>query len=528
MGDLQMMTEEDSTPKLNHKEATRGQINSKAQDLESLHRTLSEFIDPMGPDSHPDGALMNIVTGAIAPEHVNIEKAVTLGQEQLECFESSWLEGFYNTIKQHVVTIFDKKNNIKVGNIAVIDQEAIYAKVIGLMVSQRELDFNDVLGCVQAAYLASMFHPDESMWIDTGKACLKNNLAVETSARVWGQPSVIVADVSAVLWTINWPTNGTVNTFVNAFKIWVENKLNSADVHLVMDRYYDYSTKSSTRVARAGKTATTRVHKLSVKTPLPTREAVLKCVANKVQLNRLIWELIMNDKEFLDNVTSDYRLFMTGVEPLHDVVYKGRKKAALQLYSTHEEADIRLVMHALWSCKTEEAPVCVISDDTDVFALLWYHYHNSGSSAPLMMEPSVHGRVCVDIPATVKKHPSVIPQVLAIHAISGCDTVAASYGIGKATAVATSNMGFVLDSLGVIDTAWDDVEKEATKFMVAAYGGLGVTMSECRKRLWAQKTAQSCGAPKLCSLPPTTSCTVVCCTGVGSPSTQSTGLWLES
>ena len=160
-----MMTEEDSTPKLNHKEATRGQINSEAQDRESLHRTLSECIDPMDPDSHPDGALMNIVTGAIAPEHVNIEKAVTLGQEQLECFESSWLEGFYNTIKQHVVTIFDKKNNIKVGNIAVIDQEAIYARVIGLMLSQRQLDFNDVLGCELAAYSASMFHPDVRMKI---------------------------------------------------------------------------------------------------------------------------------------------------------------------------------------------------------------------------------------------------------------------------------------------------------------------------------------------------------------------------
>ena len=77
-------------------------------------------------------------------------------------------------------------------------------------------------------------------------------------------------------------------------------------------------------------------------------------------------------------------------------------------------------------------------------------------------------------------------------------------GTAEPPPIATSNKGFVLDSLGVIDTAWDDVEKEATKFMVAAYGGLGVTMSECRKRLWAQKTAKSCGAPKLCSLPPTT------------------------
>ena len=185
--------------------------------------------------------------------------------------------GFYTTIKWQTVNFSDKRNAIKVGDISVIDQEAIYARVIGLMVRQRELDLIDMLGCELAAYLPSMFHPDGSMRIATGKACLKNNLAVVTSVRVWGQPSVIVVDVSAVLWTFNWPTKGTVHTFVNKFKIWVANKLNSADVHLVLDMYYDYSTKSSTRVASADKTATTQVHKLSAKTPLPTRDAVLKC-----------------------------------------------------------------------------------------------------------------------------------------------------------------------------------------------------------------------------------------------------------
>ena len=56
----------------------------------------------------------------------------------------------------------------------------------------------------------------------------------------------------------------------------------------------------------------------------------------------------------------------------------------------------------------------------------------------------------------------------------------------------------------MVDVLWDDVVKETTEFMVAAYGGSGVTMSECRQCLWMQKTARSTGAPKLCSLPPTT------------------------
>jgi len=64
--------------------------------------------------------------------------------------------------------------------------------------------------------------------------------------------------------------------------------------------------------------------------------------------------------------------------------------------------------------------------------------------------------------------------------------------------------GFVLDFLGITEAPWEDVEKDVTMFMNAAYGGLGMTMSKCHKWLWAQKTARSHAAPKLASLPPTT------------------------
>ena len=67
-------------------------------------------------------------------------------------------------------------------------------------------------------------------------------------------------------------------------------------------------------------------------------------------------------------------------------------------------------------------------------------------------------------------HPAVITQILAIYAISGCDTAAACYGIGKTTTVTIAK-----NSLGVVDVLWDDVVKETTEFMVAAYGGSGVS-----------------------------------------------------
>ena len=46
----------------------------------SLNAILQECIDLMDPDSHPDEALLNVVTGAVAAQDVNIDRAVTLGQ----------------------------------------------------------------------------------------------------------------------------------------------------------------------------------------------------------------------------------------------------------------------------------------------------------------------------------------------------------------------------------------------------------------------------------------------------------------
>ena len=93
-----------------------------------------------------------------------------------------------------------KRNAIKVGDISVIDQKTIYARVFGLMVSHRELDLNDVIGCELSAHLPSMFHPDGSMRIATGKACLKNNLAVEQLKRLPGY-----GDNPLSLWLMSLP-----------------------------------------------------------------------------------------------------------------------------------------------------------------------------------------------------------------------------------------------------------------------------------------------------------------------------------
>ena len=60
------------------------------------------------------------------------------------------------------------------------------------------------------------------------------------------------------------------------------------------------------------------------------------------------------------------------------------------------------------------------------------------------MDPALYGRDTIDIPATVKKHKgTILTNILQLHAITGCDTVAQTYGIGKPTAISALEKGHV-------------------------------------------------------------------------------------
>ena len=71
-------TEQDSQH-TRHKEDAEGRIKTDQADHQSLRDTLDVCIDPLEYASHPDGALMNIVTGQIAHPDVNANNAVSLG-----------------------------------------------------------------------------------------------------------------------------------------------------------------------------------------------------------------------------------------------------------------------------------------------------------------------------------------------------------------------------------------------------------------------------------------------------------------
>lgn len=192
-----------------------------------------------------------------------------------------------------------------------------------------------------------------------------------------------------------------------------------------------------------------RIYQLSLFSPLPSQKAVLTVTENKRQLIKLICNELVHDKEYLKPLTSQKKLVLTGEEVNPYEVTEFNTIRRTDLATNHEEADVIIAQQAIkLGTEGRGMQVNVISDDTDVFLLLLHYYYNEGLSIPMYMESPIRGRLLIDIKTTVQKHRDIVPDLLAAHALSGCDTTACHFGIGKCKVVKVLEKGHSLSLLG--------------------------------------------------------------------------------
>ena len=137
-------------------------------------------------------------------EHLNAADASALDSKH---FRGGWLGSFYDPLGKLVVTMDVKKKHVLLGEERVYDQELIYACVIGLLASSRDIKFDDVLAYELAAYPPSMFNSEGEMKTAKSKSTLKHKLQVTVSERNCPIPNIVIYEVSALLWVIPWPTD---------------------------------------------------------------------------------------------------------------------------------------------------------------------------------------------------------------------------------------------------------------------------------------------------------------------------------
>ncbi|KAK1886117.1 DNA-directed RNA polymerases I II and III subunit RPABC1 [Dissostichus eleginoides] len=119
------------------------------------------------------------------------------------------------------------------------------------------------------------------------------------------------------------------------------------------------------------------------------------------------------------------------------------------------------------------------------------------------MESPRKERAIVDIKATLSKHSEIVENLLPAHAISGCDTVASYYGMGKGSVIKVLKAGYELSAIGNMDAPFQQVLDPATAFISAWYG-IKESTDMSHTRVWGKKNGKGhMSAPNLAALPPT-------------------------
>ena len=241
-----------------------------------------------------------------------------------------------------------------------------------------------------------------------------------------------------------------------------------------------------------------RIFTLQTNTKLPPQKVVLTVTDNKKQLiTSIVNDLIAHKDEF------NGRLVVTGPESAPIELNSNVVIRRHDMATTHEEADTILIHHIN---AVNASEVIVVADDTDVFVLLCHFVCYGKIKSHVRMVSPVRGRTFIDISATVQRHPNVMPHLLAAHGLTGCDTVATYFGIGKMTVLkvlqARDND---LTKLGDTVMSLSDSTQQAVQFLLSCYGQPNCsTMTEARHKTWSKKVASSVGgSPKLKTLPPT-------------------------
>ena len=114
----------------------------------------------------------------------------------------------------------------------------------------------------------------------------------------------------------------------------------------------------------------------------------------------------------------------------------------------------------------------------------------------------IQGRSVLDINAAAEEHSSIVPDLLAAHGLTGCDTVASYFGVGSVLRHGQCSLN-LLGNTG--RPPFSEVVDQAIHFMLVCYGQQRChSMKQARQQMWFSKVRRSkASAPKLCSLPPT-------------------------
>ena len=259
-------------------------------------------------------------------------------------------------------------------------------------------------------------------------------------------PTAYIIDVMSIIQGVNESQFRTFDDlgevlFKKLINIFMNSELDIETMVLVYDRYdLESSIKGQERQRRGDWiTPDAPSHIIIGNREVPNYRHFLKSGKNKMALIHFLTKHV--EARAIERLPENKALIIVGGYPDGEVVRKITHKEGRymkDLFSTHEEADTRMILHAI---HVSYFPRTIIRcDDTDVLVLLLYYQSRGELSKDVYMHTGHSGKFVSRerfIPVTKiaeavgKEFCSVLP---AAHAITGCDTTSSIFKLGKRTA----------------------------------------------------------------------------------------------
>ena len=217
------------------------------------------------------------------------------------------------------------------------DLEAIF---IGLLVvgQHRQLQLTTIFQYELRAVPPSLIDDYGCLW-KRNQSVLCNRLGVVQVDP--STPDVVIVDMQHMLYHIIWPHGG------DAPMLFENTKQRLSSYHgyppgtekiVVFDRCDDISAKGHERIRRGGEGSTD--YNLTINSPLPSRDAILKNKHNKLELSRIFTTLEMDADMSIDS------RYNGGFE--------------------HDEAGVIMIAYLLQAAEGGQSVIRILTDDTDV------------------------------------------------------------------------------------------------------------------------------------------------------------------
>lgn len=510
------LQERHHVPKQHHN-LIPSQISKQAERVKRIRSTIEEHVNPFSSDDC--GILRNMVTNAVVEEKFvqDIVNVTEKGKASLEAFENERLvkdpkTPLWATVSKNKISTFTsafaKKNTKNTPEKNVKLERNLFAKFLIVSRSSRQIDEKQIIGNYElcdypqslmisnelipcndkyklASALLELCESDEEVY---QKNDAPKDIEIPATERC------LILDGMAVVQSlvkVSWVKS--CSDFAVLFNQKVEHYIKEqpfTEVRLVFDSYAPNSLKKATRLKR-NQTCRSLYYRVEDSTNISdilfkeslSNEATKRELTAYLAAKFIVHFSRRNIKLF--TVANNILRYVSG----HDDV-----QHESSMVFNHDEADTMLIWHGIDFTESAElnAEIVIISPDTDVLVLCLYYAQD------LCYETRM--KTATKIFHIGKLHAALGPDrskaLLALHAISGCDTVGRFAGKGKLTwfnglqRTEDETIIAALQNFGITPDLDDTDAENIAQFVSFVYTNKLMSLPDARWYLFTKKMAE--------------------------------------